>query len=85
MTNYEQLITLRWHFVEQQNTIKHGGWISGGMLEGANSSLSMALNSPKDKSVSCFWIIINVFLFCDILRNFKETLQQNYRSNIRNT
>lgn len=40
-TNYEQLITLRWHFVEQRNTIKHAGWLSGGGLEGANSSLSM--------------------------------------------
>lgn len=41
VTNYEQLITPRWHFVEQQNTIKHRGSISREVLEGANNSLSV--------------------------------------------
>lgn len=55
VTNYEQLITPRWHFVEQGNTIKHGGWISGGVLEGTNSAPSMTkwitLNFPKDQNL----------------------------------
>lgn len=70
VTNYEQLITLRWHFVEQRNTIKHGGCISGGWLEGANSSLSMTkritLDFPEDlnlinKCIQDFGIFFMVF------------------------
>lgn len=74
MTNYEQLITLRWHFVEQRNTIKHGGCISRGWLEGANSSLSMTkqitLDFPEDLNLinKC---IQDFYGICTVLETYR--------------
>lgn len=67
VTNYEQLITPRWHCVEQQNTIRHRRWISGGGLKGANSSVDVkmnyaTLNFPKEqKGINNLLYILEYF------------------------